>query len=149
MISLWKFIYSPWLLRQMNLIQLIQYMYVEFCLRSIFLKNLVLHVDFMLFYICNSSALWHLWLFQIFLINRGWLDLCTCYYKYYRYIFSAKVVPILPMAGSTVWHPGCKNTARTEERYRERVGIDTLSPFSSCCARFCTIPVPITEQLKE
>uniref|UniRef100_H2V707 Actin binding LIM protein 1a n=1 Tax=Takifugu rubripes TaxID=31033 RepID=H2V707_TAKRU len=37
------------------------------------------------------------------------------------------------LQGSTVWHPGCKNTARTEERYRERVGIDTLSPFSSCC----------------
>uniref|UniRef100_A0A674MY10 Actin binding LIM protein 1a n=1 Tax=Takifugu rubripes TaxID=31033 RepID=A0A674MY10_TAKRU len=24
------------------------------------------------------------------------------------------------LQGSTVWHPGCKNTARTEERYRER-----------------------------
>uniref|UniRef100_A0A3P9NUY8 Actin binding LIM protein 1a n=1 Tax=Poecilia reticulata TaxID=8081 RepID=A0A3P9NUY8_POERE len=27
------------------------------------------------------------------------------------------------LQGSTVWHPGCKNTTRTEERHRERVGI--------------------------
>uniref|UniRef100_A0A3B3YEY0 HP domain-containing protein n=1 Tax=Poecilia mexicana TaxID=48701 RepID=A0A3B3YEY0_9TELE len=26
--------------------------------------------------------------------------------------------------GSTVWHPGCKNTTRTEERHRERAKVD-------------------------
>lgn len=34
-------------------------------------------------------------------------------------------------SGSTVWHPGCKNTTRTEERHRERVGIrPSLTPLS-------------------
>uniref|UniRef100_A0A3Q2QQU1 Actin binding LIM protein 1a n=1 Tax=Fundulus heteroclitus TaxID=8078 RepID=A0A3Q2QQU1_FUNHE len=27
-------------------------------------------------------------------------------------------------SGSTVWHPGCKNTTRTEERHRERAKVD-------------------------
>uniref|UniRef100_A0AAQ6A7J7 Actin binding LIM protein 1a n=1 Tax=Amphiprion ocellaris TaxID=80972 RepID=A0AAQ6A7J7_AMPOC len=35
------------------------------------------------------------------------------------------------LQGSTVWHPGCKNTTRTEERHRERVGIwASLTPLS-------------------
>uniref|UniRef100_A0A3Q4HS54 Actin binding LIM protein 1a n=1 Tax=Neolamprologus brichardi TaxID=32507 RepID=A0A3Q4HS54_NEOBR len=29
-----------------------------------------------------------------------------------------------PCTGSTVWHPGCKNTTRTEERHRERAKVD-------------------------
>uniref|UniRef100_A0A674NLF3 Actin binding LIM protein 1a n=1 Tax=Takifugu rubripes TaxID=31033 RepID=A0A674NLF3_TAKRU len=36
------------------------------------------------------------------------------------------------LQGSTVWHPGCKNTARTEERYRER---PTRSSSESICSR--------------
>ncbi|XP_077470100.1 actin-binding LIM protein 1a isoform X5 [Stigmatopora argus] len=28
------------------------------------------------------------------------------------------------LQGSTVWHPGCKNTTRTEERHRERAKVD-------------------------
>lgn len=38
------------------------------------------------------------------------------------------VSPLRPpsCSGSTVWHPGCKNTTRTEERHRERVGIRDL-----------------------
>uniref|UniRef100_A0A8D3CX53 Actin binding LIM protein 1a n=1 Tax=Scophthalmus maximus TaxID=52904 RepID=A0A8D3CX53_SCOMX len=47
------------------------------------------------------------------------------------------------LQGSTVWHPGCKNTTRTEERHRERVGIWasltplslTLSSSESICSR--------------
>uniref|UniRef100_A0A4W6CCU3 Actin binding LIM protein 1a n=1 Tax=Lates calcarifer TaxID=8187 RepID=A0A4W6CCU3_LATCA len=47
------------------------------------------------------------------------------------------------LQGSTVWHPGCKNTTRTEERHRERVGILvsltplslTLSSSESICSR--------------
>uniref|UniRef100_A0A8C4I9J9 Actin-binding LIM protein 1 n=1 Tax=Dicentrarchus labrax TaxID=13489 RepID=A0A8C4I9J9_DICLA len=35
------------------------------------------------------------------------------------------------LQGSTVWHPGCKNTTRTEERHRERVGIwVSLTPLT-------------------
>lgn len=38
---------------------------------------------------------------------------------------------LFPSSGSTVWHPGCKNTTRTEERHRERVGIwASLTPLS-------------------
>ncbi|XP_032378654.1 actin-binding LIM protein 1 isoform X11 [Etheostoma spectabile] len=36
------------------------------------------------------------------------------------------------LQGSTVWHPGCKNTTRTEERYRER---PTRSSSESICSR--------------
>uniref|UniRef100_H3D7C1 Actin binding LIM protein 1a n=1 Tax=Tetraodon nigroviridis TaxID=99883 RepID=H3D7C1_TETNG len=36
------------------------------------------------------------------------------------------------LQGSTVWHPGCKNTARTEERHRER---PTRSSSESICSR--------------
>uniref|UniRef100_A0A3B4G3J0 Actin binding LIM protein 1 n=1 Tax=Pundamilia nyererei TaxID=303518 RepID=A0A3B4G3J0_9CICH len=36
------------------------------------------------------------------------------------------------LQGSTVWHPGCKNTTRTEERHRERVGIWDLLGFFMC-----------------
>uniref|UniRef100_A0A8C6M6X2 Actin binding LIM protein 1a n=1 Tax=Nothobranchius furzeri TaxID=105023 RepID=A0A8C6M6X2_NOTFU len=49
------------------------------------------------------------------------------------------------LQGSTVWHPGCKNTTRTEERHRERVGvcasftsffsIPTRSSSESICSR--------------
>uniref|UniRef100_A0A7N8XG45 Actin binding LIM protein 1 n=1 Tax=Mastacembelus armatus TaxID=205130 RepID=A0A7N8XG45_9TELE len=47
------------------------------------------------------------------------------------------------LQGSTVWHPGCKNTTRTEERHRERVGVWvsptllslTLSSSESICSR--------------
>ncbi|XP_030235579.1 actin-binding LIM protein 1a isoform X1 [Gadus morhua] len=36
------------------------------------------------------------------------------------------------LQGSTVWHPGCKNTTRTEERHRER---PTRSSSESVCSR--------------
>uniref|UniRef100_A0A1A7Z8I9 Actin binding LIM protein 1a n=1 Tax=Nothobranchius furzeri TaxID=105023 RepID=A0A1A7Z8I9_NOTFU len=36
------------------------------------------------------------------------------------------------LQGSTVWHPGCKNTTRTEERHRER---PTRSSSESICSR--------------
>ncbi|XP_030603947.1 actin-binding LIM protein 1 isoform X5 [Archocentrus centrarchus] len=36
------------------------------------------------------------------------------------------------LQGSTVWHPGCKNTMRTEERHRER---PTRSSSESICSR--------------
>uniref|UniRef100_A0A8C5H978 Actin binding LIM protein 1a n=1 Tax=Gouania willdenowi TaxID=441366 RepID=A0A8C5H978_GOUWI len=36
------------------------------------------------------------------------------------------------LQGSTVWHPGCKNTTRTEERQRERT---TRSSSESICSR--------------
>uniref|UniRef100_A0A7N8YQ47 Actin binding LIM protein 1 n=1 Tax=Mastacembelus armatus TaxID=205130 RepID=A0A7N8YQ47_9TELE len=40
------------------------------------------------------------------------------------------------LQGSTVWHPGCKNTTRTEERHRERVGVwPTRSSSESICSR--------------
>ncbi|XP_037127153.1 actin-binding LIM protein 1a isoform X14 [Syngnathus acus] len=36
------------------------------------------------------------------------------------------------LQGSTVWHPGCKNTTRTEEKHRER---PTRSSSESICSR--------------
>ncbi|KAM8858897.1 actin-binding LIM protein 1-like isoform 5-T5 [Spinachia spinachia] len=36
------------------------------------------------------------------------------------------------LQGSTVWHPGCKNTTRTEERHKER---PTRSSSESICSR--------------
>ncbi|XP_034040074.1 actin-binding LIM protein 1a isoform X1 [Thalassophryne amazonica] len=36
------------------------------------------------------------------------------------------------LQGSTVWHPGCKNTTRTEERHRDR---PTRSSSESICSR--------------
>ncbi|XP_060942686.1 actin-binding LIM protein 1a isoform X3 [Limanda limanda] len=49
------------------------------------------------------------------------------------------------LQGSTVWHPGCKNTTRTEERHRERVGISTcvfflLQPTRSSSESICSRP---------
>uniref|UniRef100_A0A3B4YP80 Actin binding LIM protein 1a n=1 Tax=Seriola lalandi dorsalis TaxID=1841481 RepID=A0A3B4YP80_SERLL len=42
------------------------------------------------------------------------------------------------LQGSTVWHPGCKNTTRTEERHRERTDslTDVIATNSHLCVFF-------------
>uniref|UniRef100_A0A8C6M849 Actin binding LIM protein 1a n=1 Tax=Nothobranchius furzeri TaxID=105023 RepID=A0A8C6M849_NOTFU len=51
------------------------------------------------------------------------------------------------LQGSTVWHPGCKNTTRTEERHRERVGVCasftsffSIAPTRSSSESICSRP---------
>uniref|UniRef100_A0A3B3VBE5 Actin binding LIM protein 1a n=1 Tax=Poecilia latipinna TaxID=48699 RepID=A0A3B3VBE5_9TELE len=51
------------------------------------------------------------------------------------------------LQGSTVWHPGCKNTTRTEERHRERVGIRELF-LCHFLLPFCFSPLDIIFQEK-
>uniref|UniRef100_A0A8C5AFU3 Actin binding LIM protein 1a n=1 Tax=Gadus morhua TaxID=8049 RepID=A0A8C5AFU3_GADMO len=51
------------------------------------------------------------------------------------------------LQGSTVWHPGCKNTTRTEERHRERVGTSTHAPPSPNYTLFSSLLMSSSESV--